>query len=106
MLRNNTGYEFFDSYGFAPDQELEYALYDKVPLLGRLLQAASNRGAKIVYNTKQIQALSRDMNTCGRHVGCRIAFSELSLVEYIDMIQGSKMNFDRFVTILTLIIKH
>ena len=37
---------------------------------------------------------------------CRYAFKELTLNKFTDFIKSAEMNYDKLVTIMTLIIKH
>ena len=74
LLRYNDGYEFFDSYGNAPDYDLSHWLTPNERLklnennkyLSLLLQ-----GKPHVYNKIKYQVMKRGVNTCGDHVAYR-----------------------------------
>ena len=74
FLRYNDGYEFFDSYGNAPDYDLSHWLTSQERLkLGEsqkylcfLLQ-----GKPYVYNKIRYHVMKRGVNTCGSHVAYR-----------------------------------
>ena len=92
--------EFFDSYGFAPDQELKYALYDNTPYLTNLLKKYDG---KIVYNDKQFQEWAKDVNTCGRWTSTRIRMAKkYNLKQFQDLFEGLRyFNGDFMVSALT-----
>jgi len=94
--------EFFDSYGFRPDQELKYATYNAeegVPYLTKLLEAYKK---PIVYNTIKLQKMLRDINTCGRWTSCRIRLRHLVLRDFQHLFTKNRYyNGDFFVSALT-----
>tara|TARA_R110000868_G_scaffold294051_1_gene554556 strand:- start:952 stop:1476 length:525 start_codon:yes stop_codon:yes gene_type:complete len=68
--------EFFDSYGFAPDAELNYAHFDKEPILSRFLKES---GKTIIHNTIRLQQFAKDINTCGRWTSVRVKMRQIPL---------------------------
>jgi hypothetical protein len=90
--------EVFDSYGFAPDEELKLARYIETPLLSILL---SKDGHPIVYNKKRLQKMNNNINDCGRFVALRLRFIDLPLESFVQLV-----NNDRMATMMTLIFKH
>ena len=93
--------EFFDSYGFAPDEELNYAKYDDQPLLGELMK---NSNIQIIHNTKRLQTFKEDVNTCGRWTSLRILMRETPLHQFQFLFKNNKSyNGDWFVSALTWI---
>ena len=88
-------FEFFDSYGFMPDQELDYAHYMRTPLLSILLR---KDGGSIIYNRIRLQ---RKNNDCGRFVALRLRFIDLTLQEFVNLVKD-----DRMAAIMTLALKH
>lgn len=77
---NNKDIEFFDSYGFEPDQELKYAVYDKEARLKPLLEAY--KGGNVIYNNVQLQKWASDVNTCGRWASTRIRMRNKTAQEF------------------------
>lgn len=94
----NKNLEFFDSYGFAPDQELKYATYDNTPYLSNLLKKYQG---KIIYNNEDLQKWARDVNTCGRWCASRIRFRNLSATEFKNLFKNKYYNPDFFVSAIT-----
>ena len=74
LLRYNDGYEFFDSYGNAPDADLTHWLTPQERLkLGESQKYLSFllQGKPYVYNKIKYQVMKRGVNTCGDHVAYR-----------------------------------
>ena len=105
--------EFFDSYGFFPDDEKRLIRNDflqsshqKHNKISELLYEASDR-YNIEYNDFHLQKKDRDIATCGRHVISRIKLKELGIDEYNKFIKSfkkHKLNADDVVTIISEII--
>tara|TARA_Y100000114_G_C11697914_1_gene296949 strand:+ start:328 stop:852 length:525 start_codon:yes stop_codon:yes gene_type:complete len=72
--------EFFDSYGFAPDQELNYATYNDTPYLSNLMKSS---GYNFIYNDKKLQTFAHDINTCGRWTSLRVRMRDIPLKQFI-----------------------
>jgi hypothetical protein len=105
--------EHFDSYGFKPDDELEFVpdSYKHVdaedyPYLTRLLYDAVNGGGykKIIYNEHKLQQYKGNINTCGRWAAMRVILKELSLKEFIKLFTKQHFSPDWYVTAMTLFI--
>jgi len=77
--------EFFDSYGFAPDQELNYAKYDDQPLLTELMDKSN---LKFIHNKIRLQTYAEDMNTCGRWTACRIKMRNMPLQQFVSLLKN------------------
>ena len=81
-------------------REANHELY---PHLGFLLYSSPY---KLTYNEHKFQQYGHDINTCGRHVALRLACRHMPLEQYYRMIKKySKqlgLNFDEFVTLLTM----
>ena len=92
--------EFFDSYGFAPDQELNYAKYDNTPYLTNLLKKYNGN---IVYNNYQFQEWVKDVNTCGRWTSTRVRMAKkYNLNQFQKLFSNLKFyNGDWLVSALT-----
>lgn len=93
--------EFFNSYGNKPLSELSFVkscvnflLGQNSDLLKRLLDRTDKR---VIYNKKRFQKYSNKINTCGKHVVCRIiAMTKLffDLEDYINYIERAKEFYD------------
>lgn len=93
--------EFFDSYGFAPDEELNYAKYDDQPFLKEML---SNSKLKIIYNKTRLQTMADDMNTCGRWTATRIAMRNTPLQQFVSLFKNKgRYGGDWMVSAMTYI---
>ena len=99
--------EFFDPYGFKPDEELKYSTFnltqhrgEAIPHLSYLL---SRSLVKVTINTVQLQGFSRHVNTCGRWCAVRFVYRDLSLTSFIMMFDNKVYTPDWFVSALTLI---
>ena len=74
LIRNPSQYEWFDSYGNAPDADLSkwltpsqrINLKENTYYLSNLLQ-----GRNYVYNKVKYQQLRQGVNTCGDHISYR-----------------------------------
>jgi hypothetical protein len=106
--------EYFNSYGTKPTNDINFISSFKNKLLGQsrdmiknLLDDALNKKYKVIYNTKRMQRLGPNINTCGRHIVCRlVAMMKLfyDLYEYINYIDQFKKKYnvdsDQVVAIL------
>lgn len=111
LIRHNKKHiEFFDSYNFFPDDELNFIpeKFRKIsnqsyPHLTYLLLKSN---ANIEYNHARLQKFTIDPDehiaTCGRHVATRINLRKIPLDEYIKIMKGNKeCDPDTIVTFLT-----
>lgn len=101
LIKREDSYEFFDSFGLKPDEELQYAHYISTPYLRNLID-----NERVTYNTVKLQQNKSSISTCGRYAGVRIAMRELSLPEFHSFFRGSHMNPDKLVTLITLLDKN
>ena len=105
LLKKENLIEFFDSYGFKPDDELIYCEYDEKfnkKLLLDLLRYEEIHGKTVIFNTHKLQLPSKNVATCGRFCGLRLAFRNLNQSQFINMFIGSRMNKDTLATIMTM----
>lgn len=98
--------EFFDPYGnYKPDEESEWISNDRLKRFGQdshyLTKLLRDSGLKITYSKAPFQQDKKNVNTCGRHVACRLYFKHLNLPQYTKMIQQSGMTPDNFVSKFT-----
>ena len=105
MIKKGWQIEFFDPYGEPPDYQkdtIPNALLEqmkmKEPKLAELLLSSPY---KILYNKEQIQELSDDVQTCGRHCVARLLFAHLPVKRYRQHIRRSGLSPDEFVLKLT-----
>lgn len=105
LLNKKEGIEFFDSYGEAPEEQLENLseerraqLNESYPYLLKLLKAS---GRPIFYNTYPFQKTKNDIATCGRHAAVRCLYAPYSLDRYKEIISKSSLSPDDFVVGVT-----
>jgi len=88
LIRRGSNIEIFDPYGNHPHKfgkELGGSMNDmkewgQDPTL--LTDLIKKSGYGVVWNNKQVQPLSKDTNTCGRHSVLRLLFHKYPLKEY------------------------
>ena len=96
---DNQTIEFFDSYGFAPDEELKYATYNDTPYLTPLMKKSNY---KFIYNNVKLQVFASDVNTCGRWTATRIAMRSIPLATFQKLFKRVKYyRGDWFVSAMT-----
>jgi hypothetical protein len=82
LYRENNVIQFFDSYGFAPDRELQYVSFyidqGGSPHLTRILNNARQEGYTIDHNIYDLQKKDRSITTCGIWCITRLKFRNLS----------------------------
>lgn len=103
--------EFFDSYGFPVDKELDFigkkfksSNDENYPYLSALLLDAQERGKDIIYNEHKLQELEEDSSTCGRWICMRIILKYLMLEDFVSIFRNTKFKPDFLVTALTLFV--
>lgn len=104
--RDNGDIEFFDSYAYIPDEELEFVPQNFREVSGQdyphLTALLYQSGARIIYNDERLQKQVKDVATCGRHVTCRLIFRKLTLQQYLDLFKHTNgLSPDDIVTFLT-----
>ena len=109
---NNPSVNFFDSYGFIPDDEKGLIDEQFMNMIGmsdnflcRLLNRAHQMADVIEYNEVPLQKMDRNIGTCGRHCMLRILMKDISMADYQKFMRslakkGGK-SVDEVVTILT-----
>jgi hypothetical protein len=92
VFLNKDGLNFFDPYGVILDNEINEItkinpLYSNKYYNGgekKLLKLFMNSKYNYLnYNEYKMQEMKQNINSCGRHVCCRLLFKDLSLDEYI-----------------------
>jgi hypothetical protein len=104
LIKDGRQIEFFDSYGNYPDKqkpdiETQRELQIDQPLLTKLLE---DSGCRVIYNKVALQKTRDDVQTCGRHVVCRLLYSKYPIARYRTMIKSTGLSPDEFVTKETL----
>lgn len=103
--------EFFDPYGLKLDEELKVAPEfnmrehhgELVAHLTALVELCED--CVVVSNTTQLQKVLRHTNTCGRWVGMRLRFRDVSLSNFITLMTKNKhYDGDFWVSALTLLV--
>ena len=99
LIQQNGFVEFFDSYGFSLDEELNYAKYNNQPYLTQLVESS---GTNIRENKTRLQVFAEDVNTCGRWTSLRVVFRNMPLPQFTAMFKKNKhYNGDIWATALT-----
>lgn len=109
----NSSINFFDSYGFIPDDEKKYIDKQYMNVVGmtdnyltKLLWDSKKKYDDVIeYNEVKLQKMNKDISTCGRHVAMRLIMKDISMNEYQDfmrsLVKKYKKTPDEIVTILT-----
>jgi hypothetical protein len=103
-IDENNCINFFDSYGYAPDEELEFSRYNKLYNDKYLTRIIIESGLPVKWNKKRLQIMS-DANTCGRFICLRLLMKEISLEKFAKMFLGQQHKPDYYATALTMFIK-
>ena len=95
----------FDSYGLDVQAELKYSTSRHVQrnTLGYLYNKLRGYGYKVLFNTYKYQQMVNGINTCGRHVACRLRFHYLNEIQYAKLMLNQSNTPDYIVTIITLL---
>lgn len=109
LTRRGKKVEFFDPYGYAPDEELKFVRpeYEKklgasTPVLSEMLYHSPYR---LVFSNAQLQKRARGVASCGRHVAMRCVLADVPLEKYVKLVKSAKgQNPDDVVTQLTAFI--
>lgn len=107
LWRSGDGVQFFDPYGFAPDDQLTFTeekkrerLGQKYPILSELLA-----GTPVVFNIVDYQKDRSNVNTCGRHCVVRLLNKALDPDAYHAWMNAERerwrLDYDGVVTVLT-----
>ena len=105
MLNKQSGIEFFDPYGEAPEDQKDGLSKSRLeeldiarPYLTSLLKAS---GRPVFYNTHPFQKDKSNIATCGRHCAVRCLYAPYSIDKYKAIIDSSKLSPDDFVAGVT-----
>jgi len=99
LIDHGNHIEHFDSYGLTIDQEVAITQEHHLTNLFR-------RSRKpIRENTKRLQTLRQDVNTCGRWVVARLLLRNVELDQFLKMIAYFHVNPDDLVSIMTMLLQ-
>ncbi len=97
----NGDVDFFDPYGYMPDDEREF-IPDKFWETNYLSQLLADYPGRVFYNQYPLQSKDKLVATCGRWVLLRLLKPELSLDNFIfKMNQISSHLRDKVITLIT-----
>ncbi len=102
LRRLNGDVDFFDPYGFMPDDQRTYIPDDmwENNYLSQLL--ADYKGGKVYYNEDPLQSMTKNIATCGRWCILRLLYSHLSLENFQKIFKKQlPLPRDEFVTFAT-----
>jgi hypothetical protein len=107
-------FQWFDSYGLKPDGTRRWlskskliSLREEKPVLTNLIKRAEDGGAVVNFSPYHFQRDNASIETCGRHVACRLIKKHLSPEEYaIWVTKNNTADPDRVVTEYTNPIIH
>lgn len=109
LNRSKGRYDFLDSYGDVPDDQLEHIdedfRFQSNQIRRHLTNLLDNARNTIHYNSKQLQEYSTDVSTCGRYAAMFIKYNGLPVEKFCKMIANDakklNMNTDEYVTVFT-----
>ena len=105
LFRALDGLEYWDSYGFAPDEDKHKATFDTSlpPYLSRLLATVPGG---YTHNKFDYQTEGPNINTCGRWVGARLRTRYLFTAAQFQALfsGGMALGKDVLVALLTLLL--
>lgn len=94
LFKNKDGIQFFDSYGYFPDDQLKFVpsrlspkMYGYHKILLYLLSQTNN---KIFYNQYRLQSLNKKIATCGFWCVYRLRNKELTENEFYNIFKNEK----------------
>ena len=103
--RERNAIEFFDPYGYSPDEELDFVKPEfkrqsgqDFPYLSTLLHLSPYN---VTYSNRRIQKKNKATSSCGRHVLLRCILRDLPVAEYAKLMLGAKEKPDDLVTLMT-----
>ncbi len=94
LLQHYDGIEFFDPYGYKPDQEFSFLKYKQPHYIAKLLYILHLNNHKIHYNEYQFQKMMPGINTCGRHIINRMYYRNMNIDQYKNIMDRVAYNGD------------
>ena len=99
---------FYDPYGYFPDDELKFNKEAKNKQLGQgepylsILMIKERNKYKYEYNPYKLQSEQKNNNICGRVVGLRLNFREMNDKTFFELLNNNKAyTKDEWVIMLT-----
>lgn len=99
MLDHGNHYEHFDSYGLSMDEEL------RITDEKHLTRIFKDTRKPILDNSKRLQTIRQDVNTCGRWVVARLLLRHLELDVFLKLIEHFNVLYDDLVSIMTMLLQ-
>lgn len=99
LLDHGKHFEHFDSYGLTMDQELS------ITQEHHLTNIFKRSRKPIIDNTKRLQTLREDVNTCGRWVVARLLLRHYELDVFLKLIEHFHVLYDDLVAIMTMLLQ-
>lgn len=96
----------FDSYGLAPENELNYIIPYSMRHMsdqqkGYLMRLLYNQPLQVRYNTNRLQQLNNGINTCGRHCLVRMSDDKLDETQFNKVMRSTEYTPDELTVLLT-----
>jgi hypothetical protein len=106
IYRNKEGLNFFDSYGFVPDDQLGFIPNHLQKALGQdfmyLTKMMLDSKLRVQYNEYQLQDYDdHRIATCGRWCVVRLEYPSVSVERFKDIFRGHRLSPDQIVYGLT-----
>lgn len=95
--------EFFDSYGFPPDSELQF-VPKSMGCYPRLEELCRKAGFTCIYNKCKLQSDSSHVSTCGRWASVRVSMRKIKLEDFIGLFTKTALPPDDYLTHMTMLV--
>lgn len=103
--KTNTPYIlFFDSYGYKPENELNY-IATNIKLMtdqshGLLLKLLYNQPLVVRYNNLRLQKLAKNINTCGKYCCVKGKYPFLNENEFAEILRSTSYSPDELICLI------
>lgn len=115
LIKHDNGLlEFFDPYGKYIDTQLKY-VPNKIknetgqdyPYLSALIRREMDKGkiTEFICNNIHLQKQTKDMSTCGRWTGLRVALRDFSLKDFQHLFLNQNFTPDWYAVAMTLFVQ-
>jgi hypothetical protein len=96
---------FFDSYGYKPENELNYAVSNKLLDItdqdrGYLLRLLYNQPLDVHYNQYRLQKIQTNINTCGKYCCVKGCFPDVNEDEFAELLRSTNYTPDELICLL------
>ena len=96
LRHTETEFEWFDSYGFSPQEVANRMTHDGAKLLTPML-----KGQRVFYGKHKFQH-GENVNTCGRYVAFRVNCHTFKYNEFKQLLSYRGVHPDDLITLLTI----